>query len=135
VSRPRGRKRLEGVLQVRPPGTPGPAMTSGTCVHSPSCLMIPLRLFMSESPRWLAANGRYEEADRIVSRLEKSATASGRPLNPLAPIAPTSQSEAKSNWRELFKGIYLKRTLTIWTLWFCAYLIANGLVILRGARK
>ena len=94
----------------------------------PSCLMIPLRLFMSESPRWLAANGRYEEADRIVSRLEKSATAGGRPLNPVAPNAATSQSETKSNWRELFKGIYLKRTLTIWTLWFCAYLIANGTI-------
>jgi len=94
----------------------------------PSCLMIPLRLFMSESPRWLAANGRYEEADRIVSRLEKSAIASGRPLNLVAPIAATFQSEAKSDWRELFKGIYLKRTLTIWTLWFCAYLIANGTI-------
>jgi MFS transporter, putative metabolite:H+ symporter len=94
----------------------------------PSCLMIPLRLFMSESPRWLAANGRYEEADRIVARLEESAAASGKPLNPVAPIAPTSQPEAKSNWRELFKGIYLKRTLTIWALWFCAYLIANGTI-------
>jgi MFS transporter, putative metabolite:H+ symporter len=94
----------------------------------PSCLMIPLRLFMSESPRWLAANGRYEEADRIVSRLEQSAIASGRPLNPVTSIAATSKSEAKSNWRELFKGIYLKRTLTIWALWFCAYLIANGTI-------
>jgi MFS transporter, putative metabolite:H+ symporter len=94
----------------------------------PSCLMIPLRLFMSESPRWLATKGRYEEADRIVARLEASAAASGKPLNPVAPIAPTSQPEAKSNWRELFKGIYLKRTLTIWALWFCAYLIANGTI-------
>jgi MFS transporter, putative metabolite:H+ symporter len=94
----------------------------------PSILMIPLRLFMSESPRWLAAKGRYEEADRIVSRLEQSAVASGRPLSPLAPIAPTFQPEAKSHWRELFEGIYLKRTLTIWTLWFCAYLIANGTI-------
>jgi MFS transporter, putative metabolite:H+ symporter len=94
----------------------------------PSCLMIPFRWFMSESPRWLAAKGRYEEADRIVSRLESSAAARGRPLKPVAPIAPTSQPEAESNWRELFKGVYLKRTLTIWTLWFCAYLIANGTI-------
>jgi len=94
----------------------------------PSCLMIPLRLFMSESPRWLAANGRYEEADQIVSRLEKSAITSGRLLNPVASIAATSESAAKSNWRELFKGIYLKRTLVIWTLWFCAYLVANGTI-------
>ena len=32
-------------------------------------------LFMSESPRWLAAKGRYDEADEIVSRLEKSVVA------------------------------------------------------------
>ena len=38
----------------------------------PSMLMIPLRWFMLESPRWLAAKGRYDEADRIVSLLEKS---------------------------------------------------------------
>ena len=64
----------------------------------PSCLMIPLRWFMSESPRWLAAKGRYDEADRIVSGLEESAIASGRPLSPLAPVATTTQPEAKSNW-------------------------------------
>jgi len=94
----------------------------------PSMLMIPLRWFMSESPRWLASKGRYEEADRIVSRLEESAITSGRPLNPVAPIATTLQPEAKSDWRELFKGIYLKRTLTIWTLWFCSYLVVNGTI-------
>jgi putative MFS transporter len=91
-------------------------------------LMIPLRWFMSESPRWLAAKGRYEEADEIVSRLEKSAVASGRPLTPPAPITTMLQPEAKSSWRELFTGIYRKRTLTIWALWFCAYLVANGTI-------
>jgi putative MFS transporter len=90
--------------------------------------MIPLRWFMSESPRWLTAKGRYEEADEIVSRLEKSVVASGRSLTPPAPITTTFQPEAKSSWRELFTGIYRKRTLTIWALWFCAYLVANGTI-------
>jgi putative MFS transporter len=44
------------------------------------------------------------------------------------PVAVTSERGAESNWRELFKGIYLKRTLMIWTLWFCAYLVANGTI-------
>jgi putative MFS transporter len=35
---------------------------------------------------------------------------------------------ARSDWRELFKGIYLKRTLTIWALWVCVYLVNNGLI-------
>ncbi|GDY49882.1 hypothetical protein SVIO_005050 [Streptomyces violaceusniger] len=37
-------------------------------------------------------------------------------------------SAARSDWRELFKGIYLKRTLMIWVLWVCVYMINNGLV-------
>ena len=94
----------------------------------PSMLMIPLRWFMSESPRWLAANGRHEEADEIVSRLERSVVASGRPLTPPAPVTTTLPPEAKSSWRALFTGIYRKRTLTIWSLWFCAYLVANGTI-------
>lgn len=94
----------------------------------PSMLMIPMRWFMSESPRWLAVKGRYEEADRIVSRLEASVVASGRPLPSPAPVAIAPNAGPQSNWRELFNGIYLKRTLTIWALWFCAYLVANGTI-------
>ena len=94
----------------------------------PATLMIPLRWFLSESPRWLAAKGRYQEAERIVSRLEQSACAAGKPLSEPTPVAVTSEPGAESDWRELFKGIYLKRTLMIWTLWFCAYLVANGTI-------
>lgn len=46
----------------------------------PAMLMIPLRWFLHESPRWLVANGRYEEADRIVAKLENSARAAGNEL-------------------------------------------------------
>jgi MFS transporter, putative metabolite:H+ symporter len=94
----------------------------------PATLMIPLRWFMSESPRWLASKGRFQEAEKIVSRLEQSARAGGNTLAEPTPVAATSESGAKSNWRELFSGIYLKRTLMIWTLWFCAYLVANGTI-------
>ena len=94
----------------------------------PSVLTLPLRCFMPESPRWLASKGRIEEADAVVKMLENDATKHGldlpepvvRPLDPRA--------TAKSDWRELFKGIYLKRTFTIWSLWFCAYLVNNGMI-------
>lgn len=33
-----------------------------------------------------------------------------------------------SDWKELFEGIYLKRTLSIWAMWFCAYMVANGTI-------
>jgi putative MFS transporter len=129
----------------------------------PAILLMPLRWFMPESPRWLAANGRYREADEIVARLERSAQEQGKLLPPcphdsvvagLVPPPPMGRrgagtigvtgTRARSRasfdalcpatasrgakWRELFTGIYLKRTLTIWTLWFCAYLVANGTI-------
>ena len=34
----------------------------------------------------------------------------------------------KSGIRELFTGIYRRRTLTIWSMWFCSYLVANGMI-------
>lgn len=94
----------------------------------PAIVMIPLRWFISESPRWLAGKGRLDEADAIVTRLEKSVTDRGGTLPPPAAIAADTQPQAKTSWRELFAGIYLKRTLTIWVLWFTAYVVANGTI-------
>ncbi len=40
---------------------------------------------------------------------------------PLVPRADTHVGD-------LFRGIYLKRTLTVWTLWFCTYVITYGML-------
>jgi MFS transporter, putative metabolite:H+ symporter len=93
----------------------------------PSVLTIPLRWFMPESPRWLASRGRVAEANAVVKLLEDSATRRGVTLR--EPVVRAVDAKAAgSDWRELFSGIYLKRTLMIWGLWVTAYMINNGLV-------
>ena len=94
----------------------------------PSVLTIPLRWFMPESPRWLASKGRFAEADAVVKLLENDATRHGAVLREPVISLVEYKEAGRSDWRELFKGIYLKRTLMIWGLWVCVYMVNNGLI-------
>jgi len=93
----------------------------------PAILTIPMRWFMVESPRWLLSVGRVQRASDLVARMEDGLRRRGISLEePTAAVHPLDK--ARSDIRELFKGIYLRRTVLLTALWVCSYMIANGLI-------
>src|SRR4051794_39681956 len=64
-----------------------------------------LRLFVPESPLWLARHGRTEEAAKILATLEASAGSTTRP--PKMADALSSRAAANAGFAQLFKPPYL----------------------------
>ncbi|MFL5254915.1 MAG: MFS transporter [Rhodopila sp.] len=90
----------------------------------PIVVLVPLALWaMPESPRWLEAHGRHDEAERVMAALEAECLRrSGRtslpepdyaryavPVNEHVPI------------RELFRGEYGERTVFLLVAWIIGY--------------
>src|SRR4051812_16025892 len=94
----------------------------------PAILALFLRVLLPESPRWLAVHGRSAEADAALSLIERETEkATGQPLPPVQPVISTL--DRRASWADLFGPTYLRRTLVVWVIWFCAYFINYGLVI------
>jgi len=91
----------------------------------PALLVVLFARMLPESPRWLARHGRAAEADTVLSRIEALVSQGGaKPLPPIEAVAATARP-AESRFLDLFRGIYLRRTLMVWSLWFCTYVVTS----------
>jgi putative MFS transporter len=93
----------------------------------PAIIALILRRMLPESPRWLAARGRLDEADETMRAIEDEVTrGTEKTLAPLPTnIPPISRERAR--FAELFSGSYARRTFAIWVMWFCSYLVTYGI--------
>jgi putative MFS transporter len=71
-----------------------------------------LRRKLPESPRWLEAVGRHDEADAITTHLEESARTAGYVLTDPAPVAVVPRR--KEPFRTLFAARWRRRTIMLW---------------------
>jgi len=76
-----------------------------------------LRLYVPESPLWLARHGRTEEANRILQRLEASA-GSAAP-RPIAAVNAPPRPVQKAGYAEMFRPPFLGLVVLFMVFNFC----------------
>jgi MFS transporter, putative metabolite:H+ symporter len=97
----------------------------------PVLLSIWLRRDLPESPRWLLAKGRIDEATAVVEKIEKSAKGNieAIPIEPEPSVIRQAPVAAKQG---LFTG-RPSTTIMLWVIWFVCFASSYGLTTWRPA--
>lgn len=91
-------------------------------------LITPFVMRLPESPRWLASRGRLGDADEAMSRIESAVEKdTGKPLPGLDSNVATEETNERGSFLDLFRKKYLRRSLMLAGLWFCAYFVNYGI--------
>jgi MFS transporter, putative metabolite:H+ symporter len=77
---------------------------------------------LPESARWLADKGRYDEAEKLVARIEAEPRKTELPPLRITP----HPAPRHTRLAELFAGIYGRRTILLWTQWAATFFVAYG---------
>jgi MFS family permease len=97
-----------------------------------------LRFQLPESPRWLISRGRVDDADQVVTMMEKQATKRVQTLPPIATEIPVQAVATNAPYTEIFGNpLYLQRTILLLLVWLISYVtvyaIAAGLTVVLAA--
>lgn len=75
----------------------------------------PIRAGLPESPRWLAAHERGDEAERVVAQFERNAESRGEAAQSPAPVVLS----VRHSWLDLSRPPYVRRTIMLVVFNFC----------------
>lgn len=91
-------------------------------------LLLPALFRLPESPRWLAARGRLDDADAAMRRIEAEIAGRRGELPEPRPITTTvAVDTSRGRFIEAFQGVYLRRTLMLAAIWGSAYFVNYGI--------